>query len=206
MNMEGNHFHEHEQNCCTYSMAEINQPAPAFLTQAFHNGKTEEISLKDFRGKWTIIFFYPADFTFVCPTELGDLADNYEKIKELNAEILSVSTDTIFTHKAWHNTSETIKKIKFPMIADPTHKISKAYGVYIPEEGVALRGTFIIDPEGTLKTMEIHDNSIGRSVEELIRKIEAAKFVYEHGEEVCPSNWKPGSKTLKPGLDLVGKI
>lgn len=195
-----------ESNFCKYSMTEINQPAPRFKAEAFHDGQIKEISLKDLKGKWVIIFFYPADFTFVCPTELGDMADQYEKFKELGAEVLSVSTDTVFTHKAWHNSSDTIKKIKFPMVADPNHLISKAYGVYIPSEGVALRGSFIIDPDGILKTIEIHENSIGRSADELIRKLEAAKFVKEHGGEVCPSNWKPGSKTLRPGLDLVGKI
>jgi NADH-dependent peroxiredoxin subunit C len=204
--MEEKHFHDHEQNCCTYSMIEINQQDPSFKAEAFHNGRIKDVSLKDFKEKWIVLFFYPADFTFVCPTELGDLADSYEKIKNLGGEILAVSTDTVFAHKAWHDTSKTINKIKFPMIADPSHKISKSYGVYIPEEGVALRGSFIIDPEGILKTIEIHENSIGRSADELIRKLEAAKFVKEHGGEVCPSNWKPGSKTLKPGLDLVGKI
>jgi len=184
----------------------INDQAPDFTAEAFVDGDVKTISKKDYTGKWLVLFFYPADFTFICPTELGDLADNYEKFKELNTEIISVSTDTTFVHKAWHDNSETIKKIKFPMLADPTAKVCKDYGTYIPEEGLSLRGTYIIDPEGVLKAYELHDNSIGRSTTELIRKIQAAQFVAEHGGEVCPVNWQPGEKTLKPGLELVGKI
>nr|AQS34399.1 hypothetical protein [uncultured archaeon] len=193
---------------CEYNeeVLAINHRAPTFIAQSFHNGGTKKVSLSDYIGKWVIIFFYPADFTFVCPTELGEMADMYEKFKKLGCEILSVSTDTHYVHKAWHDTSETIKKIKFPMVADPSHEISHKYGVLIPEEGVALRGSFLINPEGVLKAYEIHDNSLGRSTDELIRKLEAAKFVAEHGGEVCPANWKPGKDTLRPGLDLVGKI
>lgn len=187
-------------------MIKINSEAPKFSTKAFHDGRVKQINLEDYKGKWVVLFFYPADFTFVCPTELGDLADKYEELKTLNTEVLSVSTDTEFVHKAWQDNSETIKKIKFPMLADPTGKICKDYGTYIEEEGLSLRGTFIIDPDGVLKAYEIHDNSIGRSADELIRKIQAAEFVREHGGEVCPANWKPGKETLKPGLDLVGKI
>lgn len=184
----------------------INHPAPKFTAEVYHNDEIKKISLSDYQGKWVVLFFYPADFTFICPTELEDLALKYDKIKQLGGEVLSVSTDTVFVHKAWHDTSQAIKKIKFPMVADPTGFISKAYGTYIPEEGLSLRGSFVIDPQGILKAFEIHDNSIGRSIDELIRKIQAAKFVEEHGGEVCPVNWKPGSDTLKPGLDLVGKI
>lgn len=184
----------------------IGQPAPNFYAEAFIDGQIKKVSLNDYKGKWTILFFYPADFTFVCPTELGEMADKYEEFKELNAEILSISTDTVFVHKAWHDTSETIKKIKFPMVADPTHEISKKYQTLIENEGVALRGSFLIDPDGILKAYEIHDNSIGRSADELFRKLQAAKFTRENGGEVCPANWKPGEKTLKPGLELVGKI
>lgn len=184
----------------------IGQEAPNFETEAFHNNKVETIKLEDYKGKWVVLFFYPADFTFICPTELGELADQYEELQKLNTEVLSVSTDTAFVHKAWHDNSETIKKIKFPMVADPTGKICSSYGTLIENEGLSLRGTFIIDPDGILKAYELHDNSIGRSVKELIRKIQAAQYVREHGSEVCPANWKPGEKTLKPGLDLVGKI
>ena len=184
----------------------INQKVQGFEAKALHENKIKNIKLSDYQGKWVVVFFYPADFTFVCPTELEELAHNYEKLKSMNVEILSVSTDTEFVHKAWHDNSPAIKKVAFPMVADPTGKISKMFGVYIKEEGLALRGSFIIDPDGVLKAFEIHDNSIGRSADELVRKIQAAQFVREHGGEVCPANWKPGSKTLKPELDLVGKI
>jgi NADH-dependent peroxiredoxin subunit C len=196
------------KNCdceCENSL-KINTPAPEFDAEAFHNGEIKKVSLENYKGKWVIIFFYPADFTFVCPTELGEMADKYQEFIKQDAEILSVSTDTVFVHKAWHDSSDTIKRIKFPMVADPTHEISRKYNVLIDEEGVALRGSFLIDPDGILRAFEVHDNSIGRSAEELFRKLEASKFVKEHGGEVCPANWKPGSKTLKPGLDLVGKI
>lgn len=195
--------------CCMNDEEEIlriGYPAPKFNAEVFHEGQIKKISIDDYKGKWVILFFYPADFTFVCPTELGEMADKYVEFKAQNAEILSISTDTVYAHKAWHDTSETINKIKFPMIADPTHEISWKYGTLIEEEGVALRGSFLIDPEGILQAFEIHNNSIGRSAEELFRKLQAAKFVNEHGGEVCPADWKPGKRTLKPGLDLVGKI
>lgn len=186
-------------------MVKINQPAPKFSLEAYQDDEITKVSLDDYSGKWVLIVFYPADFTFICPTELGELADNYEEIKKLNAEVLVVSTDTVFVHKAWHDTSETIKRIKFPMLADPTGNMCRDYGVLIEEAGLALRGSFIIDPDGMLLSYEVNDNSIGRSSAELIRKLQAAQFVREHGE-VCPASWKPGGKTLKPGLDLVGKI
>jgi peroxiredoxin (alkyl hydroperoxide reductase subunit C) len=191
---------------CEKQILKINHPAPNFTTDAFIDGQIKKVSLGDYKGKWTILFFYPADFTFVCPTELGELADKYEEFEKLGAEILSVSTDTVFVHKAWHDSSETIKKITFPMLSDANHKMSWDYETLIEEEGLALRGTFLINPEGILKAYEIQDNSIGRSADELIRKLQAAKFVEENGGEVCPANWHPGAKTLKPGLDLVGKI
>lgn len=187
-------------------MVEINQEAPVFSEDAFVNNEIKKISLSDYKGKWVVLFFYPADFTFVCPTELGELADNYEKIKEIGAEVISVSIDTAFVHKAWHDKSSTIKKIQFPMLADPAKRVCQAYGTLIEEEGLSLRATYLIDPEGKVKAFEFHDNSIGRNVSEIIRKIEAAKYVAEHGSEACPVNWKPGSETLKPGLDLVGEI
>ena len=174
--------------------------------KAFHNNKEVSLKISDFKGKWLVLFFYPADFTFVCPTELEDMANHYEQFKKLNTEVLSVSTDTVFVHKAWHDESPAIKKITFPMVGDPTGTLTRQMGVYIPEEGLALRGTFIIDPDGVLKAYEVHDNSIGRSAAELLRKLQAAQYVREHGGEVCPANWKPGDKTLKPGMDLVGKI
>ncbi len=185
---------------------EINAEAPAFEAQAFHEEQIKTVKLSDYKGKWVVLFFYPADFTFICPTELGDLADKYAELQQLGCEVLSISTDTAFVHKAWHDASETIKKIKFPMVADPAGQICNAYGTMIPMEGLSLRGTFIIDPDGVLKSFELNDNSIGRSSAELIRKVKAAQFVRENGGEVCPANWQPGSATLKPGLDLVGKI
>lgn len=187
-------------------MPTINRQAPTFETKAYHNDAFKTIRLEDYKGKWAVLFFYPADFTFVCPTELAELADNYETLKGLGVEVLSVSTDTEFAHKAWHDESATIKRITFPMLADPTGAITKSYGVYIDQEGLAQRATFIIDPDGVLKAYEVHDNSIGRSAQELIRKIEAAQFVRDNGGEVCPASWRPGTKTLTPSLQLIGKI
>lgn len=184
----------------------INGKAPEFEAKAFQNDEIKIVKLDKYKGKWVVLFFYPADFTFICPTELGELADYYEELKKMNVEVLSISTDTVFTHKAWWDHSATIKKIKFPMVADTNGQICRAYGTYIAEEGLSLRGTFIIDPDGILKAFELHDNSIGRSTKELIRKIKAAQFVREHGGEVCPASWEPGKSTLKPGLNLVGKI
>ena len=187
-------------------MVAINQKAPDFNEEAYVNGEIKKVGLKDYGGKWLVLFFYPADFTFVCPTELGELAGHYEEIKKLGAEVVSVSVDTAFVHAAWHDQSPMIKKVTFPMLADPARRICKAYGTLIEDEGLSLRATFLIDPGGMVKAYEFHDNSIGRSIEETIRKIEAASYVEEHKGEVCPMNWKPGAKTLKPGMDLVGKI
>ena len=185
---------------------EVGEEIPDFMLEAYHEDKVKDVLLSDYRGKWLILFFYPADFTFVCPTELEEMADYYDKFKAENAEVLSVSTDTVFVHKAWHDTSEAIKKVNFPMIADPTGELSQAFGTYIYDEGVSLRGTFVIDPEGILRSVELNDNSIGRSAKELLRKVQAAKFVAEHDGNVCPASWTPGDDTLEPGLDLVGKI
>jgi peroxiredoxin (alkyl hydroperoxide reductase subunit C) len=170
--------------------------------------KTEckDIDLKDYRGKYVVLFFYPLDFTFVCPTELGDLADHYDEFKKLGVEIYSVSTDTHFTHKAWHDASDTIKKIQYPMIGDPTGTITRNFNVMIEEEGLALRGTFLIDPQGVIKAYEVNDLGIGRSATDLLRKAQAAQYVASHPGEVCPASWKPGADTLAPSLDLVGKI
>ncbi len=187
-------------------MVNINDKAPEFTEDALINNEIKKISLSDYKGKWVVLFFYPADFTFVCPTELGSLADNYDTIKSMNTDVISVSTDTAFVHKAWHDHSDTIKKIKFPMLADPTRRVCKSYWTLIENEGLSLRATFIIDPEGIVKAFEFNDLSIGRSSEEIIRKLQAAQFVAEHGDQVCPMNWKPGEKTLTPGLDLIGKI
>ncbi len=187
-------------------MSKINEKAPDFTEDAFVDNDIKKISLKDYKGKWVVLFFYPADFTFVCPTELGELAKHYDEFKKLNTEIISVSTDTAFVHKAWHDTSDTIKHIKFPMLADPTRRVCTAYDTLIEDEGLSIRATFIIDPKGIIKAFEFHNNDIGRSIHELIRKIQAAKFVEDNNGQVCPMNWSPGTTTLKPGVDLVGKI
>ncbi|MEI4548176.1 alkyl hydroperoxide reductase subunit C [Pseudoalteromonas spongiae] len=184
----------------------INTTIQPFNAMAYHNGEFVEVSEKDVLGKWAVVFFYPADFTFVCPTELGDLADHYSKLQEMGVEVYSVSTDTHFTHKAWHDTSDTIKKIQFPMIGDPTGRITRNFGVMIEEDGLALRGTFVINPKGEIKVIETHDLGIGRDAGELVRKIQAAQYVASHDGEVCPAKWQPGDETLAPSLDLVGKI
>jgi NADH-dependent peroxiredoxin subunit C len=187
-------------------MSLINTAIKPFKSTAYHNGKFVPVSDADLKGKWSVVVFYPADFTFVCPTELGDLADNYAEFKKLGVEIYSVSTDTHFTHKAWHDTSDTIKKIEYPMVGDPTGAITRNFEVMIEEEGLALRGTFVINPEGIIKLCEIHDNGIGRDAKELLRKVQAAQYVASHPGEVCPAKWTPGQATLAPSLDLVGKI
>ena|SRR3989339_542004 len=184
----------------------VGEKIPDFTLKAYHKDAVTDISLAEHRGKWLILFFYPADFTFVCPTELEEMAGLYKRFIEEGAEVLSVSTDSHWVHKAWHEQSEAIKKIEFPMLSDPTGALSHAFGVYIEREGVALRGSFIIDPEGIIQALEIHADGVGRSAKELLRKFLAAKFVNEHGGLVCPASWEPGDDTLKPGLDLVGKI
>ena len=184
----------------------INSQIKPFKATAYHNGEFVPVSDENFKGKWSVVVFYPADFTFVCPTELGDLADRYTEFKKLGVEIYSVSTDTHFTHKAWHDTSDTIGKIKYPMIGDPTLTLSRNFDVLIEEEGMALRGTFVINPEGEIKLCEIHDNGIGRDAKELLRKVQAAQYIAAHPGEVCPAKWTPGAETLTPSLDLIGKI
>ncbi len=187
-------------------MVKIGEAVPDFEMEVFQNEETKKVALSGYRGKWLVLIFYPADFTFICPTELEEAAEMYEDFKGLGAELISVSTDTVFVHKAWHDNSPSIKKIKFPMAADPAGKICREFGTYIEGEGLSLRGSFIIDPDGVLKAYEMHDNSIGRSAKELFRKLQAAKFVREAGGLVCPASWEPGKPTLRPGLDIVGKI
>jgi NADH-dependent peroxiredoxin subunit C len=177
-----------------------------FTAQAFHNGDFITVSEENFKGKWSVVCFYPADFTFVCPTELGDLQDQYATLKELGAEVYSVSTDTHFTHKAWHDSSEVIGKIEYVMIGDPSQKISRNFDVLIEEEGLADRGTFIIDPDGVIQTVEINAGGIGRDASQVVSKLKAAQYVRNNPGEVCPAKWQEGSATLKPSLDLVGKI
>ena len=187
-------------------MSLINTEVKPFATTAFHNGKFVPVTSESLKGKWSVVVFYPADFTFVCPTELEDLADNYAEFQKLGVEVYSVSTDTHFAHKAWHDTSDSIKKVNYVMVGDPTGAITRNFDVMIEEEGLALRGTFVINPDGVIKLCEIHDNGIGRDATELLRKVKAAQYVASHPGEVCPAKWTEGAQTLKPSLDLVGKI
>ena len=187
-------------------MSVINTEIKPFSATAFHQGQFVPVSDADLKGKWAVVFFYPADFTFVCPTELGDLADHYADFQSLGVEIYSVSTDTHFTHKAWHDSSDTIAKIEYPMIGDPTGEITRNFGVMREGQGLADRGTFVIDPDGVIQVVEITAEGIGRSATELLRKVKAAKYVREHPNEVCPAKWEEGEDTLAPSLDLVGKI
>ncbi|QJC50277.1 peroxiredoxin [Paenibacillus albicereus] len=187
-------------------MSLIGTEVKPFSAKAYQNGNFIDVSEQNFKGKWSVVCFYPADFTFVCPTELGDLQDQYETLKSLGVEVYSVSTDTHFTHKAWHDSSETIGKITYIMIGDPTHTISRNFDVLIEADGLADRGTFIIDPDGVIQTVEINAGGIGRDASALVNKIKAAQYVRNNPGEVCPAKWQEGSTTLKPSLDLVGKI
>ena len=187
-------------------MSVINTPVQPFAAKAFHNGKFIDVSDADIRGKWAIFFFYPADFTFVCPTELGDLADHYDELQALGVEVFSVSTDTHFTHKAWHETSDTIGKIQYAMIGDPTGTITRNFQIMRENEGLADRGTFVVDPDGVIQAIEITAEGIGRNASDLVRKVKAARYVREHPNEVCPAKWEEGEATLAPSLELVGKI
>ncbi len=206
-------FHEAEPRE-HHSFVRIGEPVPDYEFEYFQKDEIKKAKFSDFRGKWLAVVFYPADFTFVCPTELEDLAKLYPKFKEVGAEILSFSTDTAFAHKAWHDTSPAIKQIEYPMGSDPSGKISYAFGTLIEggdmpltaDEGLSLRGSFLIDPTGNLRTIEIHDNSIGRSAKETFRKLQAAQFVETHPGNVCPASWEPGDDTLEPGVGLIGKI
>jgi peroxiredoxin (alkyl hydroperoxide reductase subunit C) len=187
-------------------MVSVGEEIPDLEFEVYVNDEIKNARFSDYKGKWLVLAFYPADFTFVCPTELEELANNYEEFKKSEAEVISVSTDTAFVHKAWHDTSAAIAKIQYPMAADPTHKICKEFGTHLDHEGISLRATFIIDPNGVVKSMSIHDNSIGRNAMEILRQLQAAKFVSENPGQVCPASWSPGKETLKPSLDLVGKI
>lgn len=187
-------------------MSLVNTEIKPFKATAYHNGKFVDITEETLKGKWNVFVFYPADFTFVCPTELEDLAEQYAEFQKIGVEIYSVSTDTHFSHKAWHDTSDAIGKVTYPMLADPTHALARNFEVLIEEEGIALRGTFVINPEGVIKVMEVHDNGIGRVASELLRKVKAAQYIAAHPGEVCPAKWEEGAATLKPSLDLVGKI
>jgi len=187
-------------------MSFIGKKLEDFSVQAYHNGEFKTVNKDDVLGKWSVFFFYPADFTFVCPTELEDLANSYEEFKKINCEIFSVSTDTHFVHKAWHDVSKTIQKIQYPMLADPTGKLARFFDVMIEKDGMAERGSFVMNPDGEIVIYEVNAGGVGRNAEELLRKVQAAQFVAVHGDQVCPAKWKPGAETLKPSLDLVGLI
>lgn len=187
-------------------MSLLNTQILPFKATAFHQGKFVDLTEADLKGHWSVVFFYPADFTFVCPTELEDLADHYEQFKKLGVELYAVSTDSHFTHMAWHGSSQAVGKVQFPMIGDPTLNISKNFDVLIEADGMADRGTFVINPEGRIVVIELHDSGIGRDAAELLRKVEAAQYIAANPGEVCPAKWRPGEKTLTPSLDLVGKI
>ena len=187
-------------------MSLINSEIKPFTAQTFKGGKFGQLSNADLKGKWSVFFFYPANFTFVCPTELEDLADNYEEFKKLGVEIYSVSTDTHFSHKAWHDSSPAIKKIQYTMVGDPSGQITNNFEVMREGQGLADRGTFLIDPDGVIQFVEVTAEGIGRNAAELLRKVKAAQYVRNHPGEVCPAKWEEGAHTLKPSLDLVGKI
>ncbi len=187
-------------------MSMINKEVSEFTAQAYHDDQFKTVTKADILGKWSVFFFYPADFTFVCPTELEDLAEKYKEFKAAGCEIYAVSSDTQFVHKAWHDASETIKKIQYYMLGDPTHALAEDFDVYIEADGLAERGTFIVNPEGKIVAYEVNAGNVGRNADELLRRLQACQFVAEHGNEVCPAKWRPGQKTLKPGIDLVGKL
>ena len=187
-------------------MALINTAIKPFKATAFKDGEFIDVSSEDIKGKWAVFVFYPADFTFVCPTELGDIADKYEELQSRGVEVFSISTDTHFTHKAWHDSSDTINKIKFAMIGDPTGEITRNFDCMRETMGLADRATFVVDPEGIVQAMEITSEGIGRDADDLVRKVKAAQYVANNPGEVCPAKWKEGEETLAPSLDLVGKI
>ena len=187
-------------------MSLINTEVQPFKANAFKNGEFITVTEADLKGKWSVLIFMPAAFTFNCPTEIEDAADHYAEFEKAGVQVFIVTTDTHFSHKVWHETSPAVGKAKFALVGDPTHALSNAFDVLIPEEGLALRGTFVINPDGVIKTMEVHDNAIARDVTETLRKLQAAQYVANHDGEVCPAKWKEGQKTLKPSLDLVGKI
>lgn len=187
-------------------MSLIQKEVADFSVQSYHNNEFKTVSKEDIMGQWSIFFFYPADFTFVCPTELEDLANSYDKFKGVGCEVYSVSCDSHFVHKAWHDTSKTIQKIKYPMLADPTAALAKDFEVLIEADGMAERGTFIVNPEGKIVAYEVIEGNVGRNADELFRRVQACQFVAQHDGEVCPAKWQPGAETLKPSLDLVGLL
>ncbi len=187
-------------------MSIINKTVQPFKAQAYFNGKFVEVTNETMKGKWSVLIFMPAAFTFNCPTEVEDAADNYAEFQTLGAEVYIVTTDTQFAHKMWHDTSPAVGKAKFRLVGDPTHQLTRMFDVHIDEEGLALRGTFIMNPDGVVKTMEVHDNAIARDVKETLRKLRAAQYVAKNPGQVCPAKWNEGAATLTPSFDLVGKI
>lgn len=187
-------------------MSLIHKEVADFSVQAFYDNAFHTVTKEDILGHWSVFFFYPADFTFVCPTELEDLADRYDAFQKAGCEIYAVSCDTHFVHKAWHDASKRIQKITYPMLADPTHALAKDFEVYIEADGLAERGSFIVNPEGKIVAYEVTAGNVGRNADELLRRVQASQFVAEHGDEVCPAKWQPGAETLKPSLDLVGQL
>jgi len=187
-------------------MSLINTQVQPFKAQAFHNGQFIDVTEASFKGKWSVVIFMPAAFTFNCPTEVEDAAEHYAEFQKAGAEVYAVTTDTHFSHKVWHETSPAVGKAKFPLVGDPTHTLTRAFDVHIDAEGLALRGTFIINPDGIIKTMEVHSNEIARDVSETLRKLKAAQYTAENPGEVCPAKWKEGAKTIVPSVELVGKI
>ena len=187
-------------------MSLINTTVQPFKVQAFKNGKFIEVTEQNLKGKWSVLVFMPAAFTFNCPTEVEDAADNYAAFQKLETEVYIVTTDSHFAHKVWHETSPAVGKAKFPLVGDPAHVLAKMFDVLIPEDGMALRGTFVINPDGVIKTAEVHSNEIARDVKETLRKLKAAQYTAAHPGEVCPAKWNEGAPTLTPSLDLVGKM
>ena len=187
-------------------MSLIGKEIGDFSVQAYQDNGFRTVTKADVLGRWSLFFFYPADFTFVCPTELEELAENYEAFKAEGCEVYSVSCDTEFTHMAWHGSSARIGQVSYPMLADPAHVLARDFEVLVEDAGQAERGAFVVDPEGRIQVYEVTASGIGRNAQELLRLVQAAKFVAEHGDQVCPAKWRPGSKTLTPGADLVGKL
>ncbi len=195
---------------CEQTPLHVGSQVPDFELETYNpaDGQFGKLSLAQLRQqlKWTILVFYPADFTFVCPTELADLAEKYEALRALGAEVASVSTDTKFSHLAWRHSEKLLSKLSYPMAADPTGAVSRQFGVYDAATGLALRGTFIINPEGRLVSSEVNFYNVGRNADELLRKMEANAYLAKHPDEACPAKWKQGAKTLKPSEKMVGKV
>lgn len=196
------------EHLCDLETAKIDHPAPGFHLPYYCPKKDDEgtLHLEDIKGKWVVLFFYPADFTFVCPTELKDMADEEERFKEMWVEVLAASTDTVFSHRAWVKHEMLMKKFPYKMLADHTLETADAYNLLDEKTGLAGRGTFIIDPEGIIRGIEVTSGPLGRNSEELLRKIEALQFMGANPGVACPARWKSGSKTLTPSIKISGEV